>query len=231
LSALAFATAAFACGAQTITAAAGWPGNKAQFFLSDGSYVRYDMNKDAADPGYPKKIDDSTWPGMGPYARSIIAAVEVVGTDKGFFFLSDGRYIRYDVGTDRMDPGYPKPIDNRTFPGMGPYAKSIFGAMNWPGGKIQFFLANGTYARYDIKADRLDPGYPKPIDSKTWPGLALYARAISGAFVADNGKAYFFLDSGQYLRYDVKSDRMDPGYPKPIDARTWPGVHGYFARK
>lgn len=43
-------------------------------------------------------------------------------------------------------------------------------AVNWGNGKAYFFR-NGQYIRYDVKADRADPGYPKPIDSETWPGL------------------------------------------------------------
>jgi hypothetical protein len=38
--------------AQTyVTAVINWPGNKVQFFLSDGSYVRYDIVADHADEG------------------------------------------------------------------------------------------------------------------------------------------------------------------------------------
>ena len=28
--------------------------------------------------------------------------------------------------------------------------------------------AADSYIRYDIKTDKADPGYPKPINSKTW---------------------------------------------------------------
>lgn len=41
---------------------------------------------------------------------------------------------------------------------------------NWGNGKVYFFRGN-EYIRWDIKADRADPGYPKIIDDTTWPGL------------------------------------------------------------
>ncbi len=34
-------------------------------FLNNGRYLRYDIEADRADPGYPKLINDETWPGMG----------------------------------------------------------------------------------------------------------------------------------------------------------------------
>src|SRR5689334_16052762 len=37
-----------------------------------------------------------------------------------------------------------------------------------------------------------------------------------------NGKAYFFRGA-EYIRYDIASDRADPGFPKPI-AGNWPGL-------
>jgi hypothetical protein len=35
-------------------------------------------------------------------------------------------------------------------------------------------------------------------------------------------KAYFFKDD-QYIRYDVKANKADPGYPKLIKG-NWPGI-------
>jgi hypothetical protein len=43
-----------------------------------------------------------------------------------------------------------------------------------------------------------------------------------------DGKAYFFLGDGRYIRYDIAADRADPGYPKKIDGANWPGLHGEF---
>jgi hypothetical protein len=211
-----------------ITAAINWTGGKAQFFLSDGTYVRYDMNSDHADAGYPKPVTDSTWPGMGAYGRQIIAAANSLDGKKAWFFLSNGTYLRYDIDHDRTDPGYPQPVTNQNWPGLAPFAKSLFGALNWSNNKVQFFLNNGTYVRYDLKADRMDAGYPQPITQTTWPGLAPYASHIAGSINWTNGKAYIFLDDGRYVRYDIAADRVDAGYPQPINSKTWPGLNTFF---
>ena len=48
---------------------------------------------------------------------------------------------------------------------------SIQAAANWHSGKAYFFR-NQIYWRYNKSADRADPGYPKSITSKTWPGFS-----------------------------------------------------------
>jgi len=107
-------------------------------------------------------------------------------------------------------------VAEKYFPG-----KRLTGVVNWGNGKAYFF--NGDrYIRYDVAADRADPGYPKPINSETWPGI-VWTDGVDAVVNWGNGKAYFFKDS-QYIRYDVKADRADSGYPKPVDNSTWPGV-------
>jgi hypothetical protein len=214
-----------------ITAAVHWPNGKAQFFLSNGSYVRYDIKADRADPDYPKPVNDDNWPGLGAYGRAIIAAVNALDPNKVYFFLADGTYIRYDIMKDRVDNGYPKPVNNQTWPGLANYATRLYGALNWENDRIQFFLNDGSYIRYDLRADRVDDGYPRPITHATWPGLAPYAAHLAGAINWNNGKAYIFLDDGRYLRYDIGVDRVEAGYPKLINDKTWPGLHRYFRRR
>jgi hypothetical protein len=210
-----------------ITAAINWPGDKAQFFLSDGTYVRYDMATDRADAGYPKPVSNSNWPGLGGEGRYITAAFNGVN-GKAYFFFSDGTYSRYDIGADHVDEGYPQRVTNENWPGLAAYAQKITAAVNWNNGKVYFFLSDGSYLRYDLDADRTDAGYPMMVEHSTWPGLAPYASMISGAVNWQNGKVYFFLNSGQYLRYDVAGDHVDSGYPLDISAQTWPGLHGFF---
>ena len=106
--------------------------------------------------------------------------------------------------------------------------KMVGAAVNWGNGKAYFFN-DGQYMRYtvrpdmadDLLGDRPDPGYPKPINSETWPGLPW--TDVDAVVNWGNGKAYFFKGS-QYIRYDIKADRADPGYPKTIDNSTWPGI-------
>jgi hypothetical protein len=199
--------------ARYATAAINWPGHKAQVFFSNGTYVRFDLDKGSVDEGYPQPVDNKTWPGLQPYATTIIAACDGA-PGKAYFFVSDGTYLRYDTKADRVDPGYPMPVNDKTWPGLGPHASMLTSVLNWKDGKLQFFFSNGTYIRYDIAKDQADPGYPQPIDDDTWPGLAPYKADLAGMINLDNQKAFMFLKTGQYLRYDIPADHVDPGYPK-----------------
>ena len=213
-----------------VTAAMNWPGGKAQFFLSDGTYVRYDIAADHADAGYPKPVNDSSWPGLGMSGRNILAAFNM-GNGKAYFFFSDGTYSRYDIAADHVDAGYPQRVIDSNWPGLAAYAPSLTAAIPWNNGKVYFFINDGSYIRYDIAADRADPGYPKHIDHGTWPGMAPYGMLITSGVNWGNGKAYFFLGDGRYLRYDIAGDHVDAGYPADITAQNWPGLHGFFRHR
>jgi TolB-like protein len=193
-----------------------WGNGKAYFFLG-GRYIRYDIHSGSADPGYPKPINAKTWPGF-IWTDSIDAAVNW-GNGKAYFFR-DGQYLRYDIAADRVDSGYPQPINNETWPGLI-WTDGIDAVINWGNGKAYFFRG-GQYIRYDIAADRADPGYPKPVNSRTWPGF-IWTDGIDDAVLWSDNKAFFFKGD-QFIQYDVTTDRVDPGYPKPVDSRTWPGL-------
>ncbi len=193
-----------------------WPNGKAYLF-SDNEYVRYDIQNDRVDDGYPAPITNN-WPGLWSPAGVGI----VWPNGKAYFFRGD-EYVRYDIQADRVDPGYPAPIAGN-WPGLS--LGRVDAGLVWPNGKAYLFGMSGSgfgydsYIRYDIAKDQQDEGYPQPI-SPNWRGLTANA-GINAATVWPNGKAYFF-SGGEYFRYDIQADRVDPGYPAPI-AGNWPGV-------
>lgn len=173
----------------------------------------FGANKDM--PG----VDDQSSTQASRSSLSIPRAAVNWGNGKAYFFRGS-QYIRFDIKEGRTDAGYPKPINSGTWPGLI-WIKGVDAAVNWGNGKAYFFRG-GQYVRYDVASDRVDPGYPQPINSQTWPGL-VWTDGIDAAVNWGSGKAYFFRGN-QYIRYDIKADRADFGYPKPIDAQTWPGM-------
>jgi hypothetical protein len=230
ISALAFLVAGvFAAQAEkyipekVIGACANWGNGKVYFFKGD-RYVRYsakpdlaeELMGDRADPGYPKTINKETWPGLN---WTDIDAVVFMGNGKVCFFKGK-EYLQYDINADKADPGYPKPINEQTWPGLK-WTDGVDAAVNWGNGKI-FFFKGGEYIRYDISAGRADYGYPKLINARNWPGM-IWTDGIDDVVNWGNGKVYFFKDY-EYIRYDIQEDRADPGYPKPVNRQTWPGL-------
>ncbi|SMC21838.1 phosphoglycerate mutase [Andreprevotia lacus DSM 23236] len=209
-----------------IQATLDWDSSRSYFFLNDGSYVRYNNVLDKAESGYPQAVTDSNWPGLASYAGKLVGGFSK-DASVAYFFLSDGTYIRYDKTNDRVESGYPKPVNDSTWPGLGAYATQIAATLRWTGDKVQFFLRDGRYIRYSLIADKADSGYPKVVNDSTWPGVGAYATKIRAAVKWSDAKAYFFLSDGTYIRYNISSDKADAGYPKVVDSSSWPGVVPY----
>jgi hypothetical protein len=192
-----------------------WP-NDSVYFLKGSQYSRYNVKADRVDSGYPKPIAGN-WPGF-PASFAAGVSAGLMWTNGKAYFFKGGEYIRYDVATDQVDAGYPHPIAGN-WPGL--FTSNIDAGLVWNNGKAYFFRG-GEYIRYDIATDKADAGYPHPI-AGNWPGFpASFAVGVDAAVMWNNGKAYFFKGS-EYLRYDVATDRVDAGYPKPIQG-NWPGL-------
>lgn len=191
------------------------------YFFSGSSYLRYDRVDDRVDDGFPLAIAGN-WPGMD--AAGFDAGLDAAANwlNGKLFFFRGSQYVRYDIPTDTVDPGYPLPIAGN-WPGFSEagFDTGVDAAVNWGNGKA-FFFRGSQYVRYDIAADHVDPGYPLPI-AGNWPGFseAGFGGGVDAAVNWGNGKAFFFR-GGQYVRYDMAADSIDPGYPLPI-AGNWPG--------
>ncbi|MEZ4861009.1 MAG: hemopexin repeat-containing protein [Caldilineaceae bacterium] len=139
------------------------------------------------------------------------------------YFFKGPQYAQYDVVSDRVDVGHPKPIQGHWVGFPASFAAGVNAVVGGGNGKVYFF-SGSQYLQYDIATDRVDSGYPQPIASG-WPGL--WADTIDAAILWPNAKVYFFKGS-RYMRYDVTTNRVDPGYPKPIQG-NWPGFPASFA--
>jgi hypothetical protein len=140
-----------------------WPNGKAYFFKGS-DYVRYDMAADRADSGYPRPISGN-WPGL--WTSGIDAAV-AWSNGKAYFFKGS-QYVRYDIVSDKVDDGYPRPIAGN-WPGFpADFAAGLDAAVMWNNGKAYFFKGV-NYVRYDVAADKVDSGFPRPI-AGNWRGL------------------------------------------------------------
>lgn len=136
------------------------------------------------------------------------------------YLFKGASYVRYDRLANRTDAGYPLPIA-AFWHGMeaAGFAEGLDAALPWFGNRLYFFKG-ADYVRYDLAADRVDPGYPRPI-AGNWPGLAEhgFGSDLDAAVNWGNEFAYFFKGS-RYLRYDLLADTING--PHEIKA-VWEG--------
>jgi Hemopexin len=191
------------------------------YFLQGERYLRYDVEADRIDSGYPRPIAVG-WAGLqdAGFDRVVDTVVDL-GSGKAYLFKGDA-YVRVDQRTNRRDDGYPRPIAEgwAGFADVG-FGDSLDASLNWGNGKAYFFRGS-EYIRYDIASDRVDEGYPLPITAN-WPGFeeAGFADGVDAAVNWGNGTAYFF-SGGVYLRYDIAADAVATGFPVDI-ADLWGG--------
>lgn len=211
-------------GRDTIQTVLDWSGSTLFFLFSQGIYSRFNLVKDATDPGYPRQTNDYNWPGLAAYRHLLVASFSQ-NERFAFFLMNDGRYIKYDKSSDKVVDGYPVRITDSTWPGLGAYARRIRTAVRWKNDKAFIFLTDGTYLRYDLVADRVDDNYPQPINEYFWPGLAAHRdKLVAAVRDGERNAAFFFLDDMTYLKYDMDTDSVSDFYPAKIDNTTWPGL-------
>lgn len=75
------------------------------YLFSGNQYVRFNVEKNKADEGYPALINER-WVGVN---FSKIDAAIYWGDGKVYFFRED-QYVRYDISNYCADPGYPKQV-------------------------------------------------------------------------------------------------------------------------
>jgi hypothetical protein len=193
-----------------------WPNGKIYFFKGS-QYLRFDDAMGRTDAGFPLPIAGN-WNGFPPEFADGIDA-DVLWTNGSAYYFKGSQYLRFDLATDTVGPGYPLDISDG-WPGL--WTADIDAAVVWPNSKAYFFKGS-EYMRYDIATDQVDVGYPKPIKDNWAPNMPDdFEDGVDHVLIRNNGKAYFFKGS-QYVRYDIPSSRVDLGYPKPI-AGNWPGL-------
>jgi alkaline phosphatase D len=135
------------------------PSGKAYFFLGNG-YVRYDLAKDHADPGYPKYTKRHFHGVFSGPLRGVLPA----GPSK-VYFVSERQCVRYDLHADHADPGYPRPLSEE-FPGVS--ADGIDGAVGSADGAYHF-IRGDEVLRFDPSTGQVSPGPPRAL-SAPWFG-------------------------------------------------------------
>ena len=142
------------------------PDQRQAYFFRGAEYLRYDLDADRADDGYPRPIEGN-WPGLSGPVDAAIA-----WNSGNFGSGSTLPPLRPDERRGRR--GLPEGPSPTAGPGFSPVA-----SRRRCGGRRAGLLFRRQYVRFDPAAGAADAGYPLPI-AGAWSGLP-FGSAGSGA--------------------------------------------------
>jgi hypothetical protein len=138
-------------------------GNGFIYFFNGDQYLRFDPRRDVVD--IPSRAIAAGWPALTPFGFDANLDACLYYRDDRMLFFQGDEYLRYNMGDDTVDAGYPKPISAGWSNIGAPFISGIHAAVNFGEGKAYFF--NGDqYVRVDIATNAVDAGYPQ--DTATW---------------------------------------------------------------
>lgn len=127
------------------------------------------------------------------------------------YMFSGDKYVRYNIGSDRIWPGYPKPIRGN-WKGL-PWTSNLDAAFSHL--TTIYFFKGGSYILFDIGRDRAQ-GRPRPLSD--WKGLRW---PNIDAAISTGGNVTFFR-RGMYVTYDIKTKRLVDGPKRHVG--NWNGL-------
>ena len=191
-----------------------WPNGKVYLF-NGSKYLGFDVASGKTDPGHPADIAGN-WKGF-PAAFNKGIDAGVVWTNGKAYYFKGSQFVRFDLPSESVDPGYPMTISSK-WPGL--FTKDIDAVVVWPNGKAYFFKGS-QYARYDIARNKVDPASRR--DRRQ---LARHAGRFRRGYRRGGGverRRRVLLRTRSVRPLDIAADKVASGYPKPI-AGNWPGV-------
>ena len=164
-------------------------------FLSNGRILHFNRAKNqvVADEEVSK-----SWKGIRESDSKKIMAV-VLNHDKTlyWFFLNDGRRLRFNITRGEVDPEVQATKEWGFVPDS--YAKNISGvAYHERKSKYYIFLNNGHYLKYQI--GQKERGELSRETGKDWPELSPYSRHIVA--VTRDGYIFISMKNGLYGSYN-----------------------------
>lgn len=187
-------------------------------------YVRFPKTEDKLDASFTGPFAKA-WKGSAEAVRWM-AEAEAAGVSVPSLYLSKtgkvyfmhgSTYVRATMATHTIDEGFPKSI--AAYWGEmkpGGFDTAMNSALWWDENRVYFFKGD-QYVRYDLAADKVDPGFPKTIGSY-WNGFkeAGFGSGVDAFVRWDKDWAYAFKND-KYVRFHIPTDKVDQSPRGTVD--------------
>ena len=198
------------------------------YIFHGGNHIRYQKGASKAFEGYPKPIEDEFWPGLEVFRTRIVAALHQTPTEV-LFFLSDGRFMLYDIAQKNIKQA-PRVVEGTQWSTLSPFSTSITAAYRWSEQHSFFFLSSGQVIRYDHTEKRVDTEGAKLFSETIWSTLNPDWGDVQQVFSWSDTSVFLFFSSGVYVKYLRDQQQVAENYPKQIDERRWPGMGEWLVK-
>lgn len=132
--------------------------------------------------------------------------------------FKDGTYNDYDISEKDARSSNLQILD-RWHGISSDQVGNIVATLNLHNDKEYLFMKDGSYLLYDYANSQLVTGYPHQISDDFNGITSQQTQSIKAVVSYDEYKrAYFFLNDGTYLSYDVVNKKVEPGYPRKISS-------------
>lgn len=195
------------------------------YFFRGGHVQKHIHSEPEADDPLPMLI---AFPDLAVWSTGVDACVR--WDDTHLYLFKDSQVALWKLNlvnsahpNGRLAPGYPKPIAE-VFPAL---SRFVGGARNLDAvtlmtGPAVYVFKGEEYMRLDKPDLTSNVFYPRLVSSETWPGL--FTDRVAGGFRFNQNNKLYFMRGDRYVRYDIATDRTDPGYPLVINDATWPNL-------
>jgi hypothetical protein len=160
---------------------------------------------------------------------TVDAMLDFTGKNGKIFFFKNDNYWRFDLKANRLDKGYPNKIKRgfiglKNYPKLGiDFSKNLDAALN-RNNKHCYFFKGAYYVKYDMATKKVMSGYPKKI-AGNWSLPKEFTKNIDASYSRYDERVYFFKGS-KYVRYNLKTKKVDPGYPANTNSKYSLGSFG-----
>jgi len=163
-------------------------------FLGDGRVLNFNMAKNQVDA---EEMVSKSWMGISSSdSRKIMAVALNYDETSYWFFLDDGRTLRFNINLGKVDRDVQIPEEWRGVSNSD--AKRISGVAYHDGkSKYYIFLNNGRYMRYRLGQDEMVEFSGET--GTDWPGLSPYSKHILA--VSRDGYIFISMKNDLYGKY------------------------------